>query len=374
MNRCSCFIWQMVVLGALVVPGTARATPSENAYLEGYAAGLLKRDFDTDFSGIKVRRGVMKVPVGGLSSSDRIAVLQLVATIPGVFEVKPIEGTLEPMVDGSASRDGLRMTGTADTVTFETGSLPIGHLFKPLLADPRWAHFSATFRNYVGDELAGNNNASVSFGETLPFYRGNVGRSAMQWEVGLQAGVFSEFNLDAPSSDLVNSDFIAAAYSSIRRGPASAFLRLYHQSSHLGDEFLLQTKLERVNLSFEGADIRFSWEFPYGLRVYAGGGGIFHKEPETLDAWSTQYGAEFRSPWRFEAMALRPVAGIDIQQHQQNGWSTDVSVRAGAQVDNVVTYGRTLQFLFEYASGNSPAGQFYKSKVDYIGFGAHYNY
>ena len=129
-----------------------------------------------------------------------------------------------------------------------------------------------------------------------------------------------------------------------------------------------------MNLSFEGADIRLSWEFPYGLRVYAGGGGIFHKEPETLDTWSTQYGAEFRSPWRFEAMALRPIAGIDIQQHQQNGWSADVSLKAGLQVDNVVTYGRTLQFLLEYASGNSPAGQFYKSKVEYVGVAAHYNY
>jgi len=357
-----------------MMSGIGWATPIDDAYLEGYAAGMLKRDFDADFSGIKVRRGVMKVPVGGLSAGDRIAALQMLATIPGVFEVKPVDVAPDPMVEGSAAGDGLRMTKTVDAITYETGSLPIGHLFKPLLADPRWPHFSSAYRNYVGDRINGRNNASVSFGETLPFYRGNVGGTAMQWEVGLQAGVFSEFNLDARSSDLINSDFIVSAYSSGRSGPAGVFLRVYHQSSHLGDEFLLQTQLERVNLSYEGADIRFSWEFPHGLRGYAGGGGIFHKEPKALKTWSTQYGIEFRSPWRFESFALRPIAGIDVRHHEQNGWSADVSLRAGLQVDNVVTYGRTLQFLLEYASGNSPTGQFYKSEVDYVGFGAHYNY
>ena len=93
----------------------------------------------------------------------------------------------------------------------------------------------------------------------------------------MQAAVFSDFNLGAPSSDLINTDFIASAYASARTGQASAFARVYHQSSHLGDEFLLRrlTDVERINLSYEGADLRLSYELPYGLRVYGGGGGIF---------------------------------------------------------------------------------------------------
>ena len=95
--------------------------------------------------------------------------------------------------------------------------------------------------------------------------------------MGLQAAVFSDFNLGAPSSDLINTDFIASAYASARTGQASAFARVYHQSSHLGDEFLLRrlTDVERINLSYEGADFRLSYELPYGLRVYGGGRGFF---------------------------------------------------------------------------------------------------
>lgn len=78
----------------------------------------------------------------------------------------------------------------------------------------------------------------------------------------LQAGVFSDFNLNASSSDLVNSDFIASAYSSITAKQFSVFDRIYHQSSHLGVEFLLRktnSTFDRVNLGYEGADLKLSY-------------------------------------------------------------------------------------------------------------------
>ena len=365
-----------VLLGVMLAVGTVSAAPVDDSYLAGYAVGLLKRDFAADFSGIRVRRGVMSVPVGSLSASERVTVLQTLAAIPGVVAVDAVEGDPGGDLTSSSTPDARRVSRNSGNPApvFATGALPSGHLFKPLLADPRWAHFGAAYRNYVGRELDGNNNASVSFGETLPFYRGNVGSSTAQWEVGLQAGVFSDFNLDAESSDLINSDFIASAYGSARAGQFSAFGRIYHQSSHLGDEFLLQTRLERVNLSYEGADLRLSYELPYGLRVYGGGGGIFSKEPDTLQTWSTQQGVEFRSPWRFESAGLRPVMGVDLKQYEQNDWHTDVSVKAGVQLDNVMAFGRKLQFLAEYFNGFSPTGQFYRDKVEYVGIGAHYHY
>lgn len=99
----------------LTLAGIALPSPVDNAYLEGYAAGLLSKDFAFDFTGIKVRRGVMKVPVGGLAANDRTRVLQLLATIPGVFEVRPIERIADRIIEGSAEQDGLRMTGLAST-------------------------------------------------------------------------------------------------------------------------------------------------------------------------------------------------------------------------------------------------------------------
>lgn len=371
------FILPMIV-SFMIFPAYSKGV-SNDSYIAGYATGMLKRDFALDFSSLVVRDGVITLPAHNLSPEDRVQVQRILSEIPGVVGVELLKDDKQQniAVSSPGNKQGTpesTLVPPAEAEVFPTGFLPTGHLFKPLLADPRWAHFSAAYRNYVGADIDGNNNGSVSFGETIPFYRANVGRTTTQWETGLQAGVFSDFNLGASSSDLINTDFIASVYSSMRTGQFSSFARIFHQSSHLGDEFLLRTQLERINLSYEGADLRFSYELPYGVRVYGGGGGIFHKHPSTIKPWSVQYGLEFRSPWRIDFAAMRPILAIDFKNHEQNNWNADISARAGFQFDNHQAFGRKLQFLIEYFNGNSPTGQFYKEKAEYLGIGAHYHF
>ena len=369
----------IAVLVVMLMPASfAHATTQDDAYIAGYATGVLKHDLKLDMPSLIVKDGVITMPAGGLEAVDRAKAVQLLTEIPGVNAVKISEASNQQSMDASsksAQVPGEESVTTTESFMLPTGLLPAGHLFKPLLADPRWAHFSASYRNYLNDNFAGDNIGSVSFGETIPFYRGNFGQSTAQWEAGLQAGVFSDFNLNASSSDLVNTDFIASIYSSVRVGQFSAFGRIYHQSSHLGDEFLLSkvnSKFERVNLSYEGADLRLSYELPYGVRVYGGGGGLFHKEPSTLKIWSTQYGIEFRSPWRIDFASMRPIIAVDIKNFEENNWNTDVSARTGVEFDNLQVLSRKLQILAEYYNGFSPSGQFYKDKIEYIGVGAHF--
>lgn len=369
------------VLGIMLMPVSfAHAKATEDTYIAGYAAGVLKHDLNLDMRTLQVRDGVITLPVAGLEAGEREKAVKIVSEIPGVNGVQLSETAGQPPMDGASQpiqTRGDEAASATDSVILATGLLPSGHLFKPLLADTRWAHFSAAYRYYQNDNFDGRDIGSVSFGETIPFYRSNFGRSTAQWEAGLQAGVFSDFNLGASSSDLVNTDFIAALYSSVRAGQFSAFGRIYHQSSHLGDEFLLRqasSKFERVNLSYEGADLKLSYEFPYGVRIYGGGGGLFHKEPSALKIWSAQYGIEFRSPWRLDFASLRPIVAADIKNYDENNWSMDISARAGVEFENLQVLGRKLQILAEYYNGYSPSGQFYKEKVEYIGLGAHYHF
>lgn len=362
------------VLGVALLPvSTAQATAADDTYIAGYAAGVLKQSLKLDMRSLAVRDGVITLPAGNLDADERSKAVQLLSEIPGVNEVKLSEAANREPINGSST--SVRESAERTAAALPTGLLPTGHLFKPLLADPRWTRFSAAYRNYQSSNFDGRDIASVSFGETIPIYRNNFGRSSVQWEAGLQAGVFSDFNLDASSSDLVNTDFIVAAYSSLRADRFSAFGRVYHQSSHLGDEFLLRkigTKFERVNLSYEGADLKLSYEFPYGIRLYGGGAGLFHREPSALKIWSAQYGIEFRSPWRVKWASMRPVIGADIKNHEENNWNYDVSARAGVEFENLQVLGRKLQIMAEYYNGFSPSGQFYKEKVEYFGLGAHY--
>lgn len=370
----------IAVLGFVLLPvSMIHASTTTDTYIAGYAAGLLKHSLKLDMRSLAVTDGVIILPAGGLDANDRAKAIQLLSEIPGVSSVQISEAANQPVMNGSSKSAGAfvddEMAAKTESAVLSNGLLPTGHLFKPLLADPRWAHFSAAYRNYQSNNFDGRDIASVSFGETIPIYRNRIKYSSGQWEAGLQGGVFSDFNLDASSSDLVNTDFIAAAYSSLRIGQFSAFGRVYHQSSHLGDEFLLRkitTKFERVNLSYEGLDMKLSYEFPYGIRLYGGGAALFDREPSALKIWSAQYGVEFRSPWRIQWASMRPIMGVDIKNHEENNWNYDVSARAGVEFENLQVLGRKLQILAEYYNGFSPSGQFYKEKVEYIGLGAHY--
>jgi hypothetical protein len=380
-----------IIIATIFCSCTVNAATPDDSYIAGYATAILKHQFEIDLPSLTVQNGNITLPADGLSAelstNDRARIMQMLAEIPGVTKVEIVEYTAQqPSVVSSEPTlastpepakavidEGVPVTSST---MLATGLLPEGHLFKPLLADPRWVHFSAAYRNYVGNNIDGNHNGFVSFGETIPFYRANIGQSIVQWEAGLQAGIFSDFNLGAPSTDLINTDFVGAIYASMRAGHASAFARIYHQSSHLGDEFLLRklTNVERINLSYEAIDLRLSYEFPYGVRVYGGGGGIFRKEPSSIKPWSAQYGVEFRSPWQMEFASMRPIIAIDFKNHQENDWNTDISARVGVQFDNLQAFSRRLQFLIEYFNGHSPTGQFFREKVEYLGIGAHYHF
>jgi hypothetical protein len=372
----------LTTLSIMLLPVSfAHAAAQNDSYIAGYAAGILKQNLNINTPRLTVKNGVIIMPVGSVAAADEGKVVQLLSEIPGVSAVKILDAN-NPVFATTSDEELARPTNDENmtengTAILPNGLLPKGHLFKPLIADPRWAHFSVAYRNYQTSNFDGRNIASVSFGETIPLYRTNIGDSLVQIETGIQGGVFSDFNLDAPSADLLNTDFIASLYTSLRAGNFSAFGRVYHQSSHLGDEFLLRmanTKFQRVNLSYEGADLKLSYELPYGVRIYGGVGGIFDKEPAALKTWSAQSGIEFRSPWRIDFASMRPIVAVDIKNYQENNWSTDISARAGVEFEQLQVLSRKLQIMAEYYNGYTPSGQFYKNKVEYFGLGLHYHF
>ncbi|MEQ1557742.1 MAG: DUF1207 domain-containing protein [Methyloglobulus sp.] len=370
------FVFAIIMLQC----GFVYAASNDDIFIAGYAAAVVKQNFKINMPGLTVKNGVVFIPPDNLQVDQQAKAVQLLSEVPGVNSVKFAAASAyqsDPILTQPLEVAPDEAVTTNQSVVLPVGFLPKGHLFKPLLADPRWAHFSASYRNYQTTNFDGRDIASVSFGETIPFYRANIENSTIQWESGIQGGVFSDFNLGASSADLLNSDFIASIYTSFRTGQFSGFGRIYHQSSHLGDEFLIRqsnTKFERVNLSYEGVDLRLSYELPYGVRIYGGGGGLFHKEPSNLKPWSTQYGVEFRSPWYFEFASMRPIIAADFKNFEENNWNTDISARAGVEFNNLSVLDRKLQILVEYFNGYTPSGQFYKNKVEYIGLGAHFHF
>jgi hypothetical protein len=364
-----------LALGAWAAP--AWAGPAEDAYLQGYAAAVLEREFAVRDASVVVKDGVVTVRPESIRPDDRAKALAAISGIRGVnrvvMEAQPGPPGPAPALPPPTAAERVPAPGPKPEPRLPTGWLPAGLLFDPLLADPRWPSFSAAYQRYIDDKDF-RDVAAVSFGETFPFYRGDVPMGG-QWEIGFQAGVFAIFDMDSDSHDLINADYFAAIPVSYRNGPFSAIARVFHQSSHLGDEFLLRTKTNRINLSYEGVDARLSYDFlDRAVRVYGGAGYLFDQDPSSIKPWSIQYGVELQSPWTLWNGLARPILAADFQHRQENDWSADASARGGLQFESVQVLGRKLQLTLEYFNGHSPNGQFYKDRIQYFGLGAHLFY
>jgi opacity protein-like surface antigen len=336
---------------------------ANDEFIAGYATGILQHEFGVKDAAVEIRHGVVVVTSKSLAAIDRGKVVSALQQIPGVSHVEIRTG---PSSARAIDEDAVQTTIPTATANW----LPHGALFAPLHADPRWPHFSAAYRQFrKGLNLDGV--FSGNFGETFAIYR-NKSFFDGEWEFGVQAGVFSIFDVSAQSIDLVNADYRVGFLSSYRNGPLSGFLRLLHQSSHLGDEFLLNNPgVNRINLSYEEIDVKLSYDITSWLRIYGGGGYIVHRYPEDLGRGTTQWGVELVSTRTFLGGSLRPVAYADFQCNERASWQIGQSIMAGVQFENARIGDRRVQLLAEYYSGPSPDGQFYTQRASWYGLGVH---
>lgn len=368
----------LVWVATLLVYGasftSANAALPEDTYISGYAAAILEYKFHVPSTSLRVQRGVIQINTDDFTGVDQQQLVDSLASIPGVVQVE-LHGQGQLLVSAPGKQpplsalQGNGKPGETGSTAADESFLPQGYLFDQLSADPRWPHFSVAYQYYISDKELGS-TATANFGETFALYR-NRGPFGGLWEFGVQGGVFSLFDLARKSKDLINADYIGGIFAAYRYNDFATILRVFHQSSHLGDEFLLRNRVRRVNLSYEQVEGKLSYTFFRALRVYGGGGYLFDQEPANLAPWRVQYGLEFTSPWRLAGGGITPILAGDFQNEEENNWSTNFSARGGVQFENWKLGQRRLQLLVEYFHGHSPNGQFYSRKIETIGMGAH---
>jgi len=253
--------------------------------------------------------------------------------------------------------------------------VPQGRIFCPLVADPK---AGGSFISYlrgdfatIGDPDGGleTNTGSVGLGDRFAIFRVAGAHPGNGLQLDLSGAVFSQFHLDQPSFDLINADYLVGLPLTLRRDGFSTRLRVYHQSSHLGDEFLLNRQPERINLSFESLVLIVSQEWG-PLRMYGGGEEFFRTEPADLAARLVHLGVELR-PLTFTNGRL--FAALDFKSVEEDErWIAAWSARAGLEIARIPSVGhppRIVSFRLELYDGAAPYGQFYREDIHYWGFG-----
>lgn len=382
------FVTLLVVLATTPV---AAERPVDPNFIIGYATALLEQSQSlANFSAV-YRDETLSVDFSESPETPLDTIERLLLRIDGVEQVElsvagqvvltsetltasggipPAPSMDMPSGEPDAS-DGVVNSKTSPRPNSGYDVFSVQEMFEPLMADPRWPNFSASYQSYLGDDEIEHVGAA-NFGESFALVRSPEFEWG-QWEVGIQAGVFSVFDLQSESNDLVNTDFLVGLTASYHFGDFTWILRLYHQSSHLGDEFLLRNRVNRVNLSFEVLDLLVSFDPWQWLRLYGGGGLLVHRDP-ALDRGLLQGGFELQSPRAFLSGYIRPVAASDLQFRQESDWKIDASVRAGIQIEHPFLRRTRLRVLGEFYSGRSPNGQFYERRIKTVGLGLHLNF
>ncbi len=252
--------------------------------------------------------------------------------------------------------------------------LPSGDVFAPLAADPKQPQFFAAFLWATGPDST-TRLSSIGLGENIGLFRGADGR----WQLSVATGVFSQFEMHAPSYNLLNSDFLVGLPFTWRRGAWAARARLYHQSSHLGDEYLLATNPDRINLSFEAIELLVSFDGA-GWRVYGGGERLIRRDPASLKPGLLHAGFEYRG----RAVLLRVgrlgagrvLLALDLKAAEERRWQTAWSGRAGVEFGPTSggrSAGRRWSVQLHAFNGPAPYGQFYGTDVRAFGAGLHFS-
>jgi hypothetical protein len=258
--------------------------------------------------------------------------------------------------------------------------LPRGDVFCPLLADPKGQRSFVSYLRETDDDRD-HNVGSVGISDAFGLLRVGGSKPGNGFQISIQGSVFAQFDLDVNSYDLLNSDYIVGLPITFRVNNFSTRFRIYHQSSHLGDELLLRENnpdFTRENISFESAEAIVSLDGG-PLRVYGGGEYLLRRDPPDLERSLVHGGIELRPARRivrFGSIAgVRFVAAGDVKVSEQQDWKPAISVRTGFEFDrprDTEPQGRRWGLLFEFYDGPSPYGQFFRRDVRQIGAGIHF--
>lgn len=251
-------------------------------------------------------------------------------------------------------------------------------IWQPLIADPRQPMYSGAYR--CGDGAIGQTVAAVSFGDNFPIYRWcNLWAPGGELQIGIEGCVFAVFNMNTSSHDLVNADYYCALPLIYAYGAWSFRLRLYHISSHLGDEFLLaHPAIIRTNPSIEVLDFFTSYQLTKQIRLYGGLGDILVSDASFRQSpLYVAYGFEIKFDWFDDfcnSLKYVPFLAAYVQNRASNQWIFDQTYAAGLEIGPLYGNCKVCRVSLEWHDGFCPDGQLQRYRTSYGIFKLAYDY
>lgn len=354
-------------------------------YFEGYIQALVDMHY-AEYRVVVIVKN-RSVWLANLPNNQLIAnsIISFVKDVPGVADVHEMNGV--PPQNEELREKYVRRPQIAG-IWFPQ----MTELFLPLIAAPRQISYTVGWRSgdttrEHGIKIFGNNCVDISLGDDFAIYRWLDVLWHGDLQVGIEAGIWSVFNMDPPhphhgfETELVNTDFYCGVPITYARGKWSFRLRGYHISSHLGDEFLVNHPWFlplRVNPSIEAIDFAASYQANEHIRVYAFPGAIVHSdESYKWKPMYIEYGTEVRflgTKFYKQKLYGTVYIGLHWRNYQELHWNFDGTYKIGYEFSKLQGIGRKVRGYIEYHHGYSLEGQFQKLRTHYMEYNLSYGF
>jgi hypothetical protein len=252
---------------------------------------------------------------------------------------------------------------SGSSLAYQTQSFPPAHeIFAPLQADPTELQFAFQWEVPVSH----TGIARIDAGDYLGIYRwalGDVG--ALQLNVG--GAVNSRFDA-TPSHNLQVIDYYGNVPLDLTIGRFSARSMFYHDSSHLGDDYLRQRGIEDMNNSWNALREVISVQTCKALRLYGG----YTYAVNTTPAWSGRQAIQGGTEIYFNTgrhSFWHPYWANDIQAWARSNWDATWASQLGFKTGDVYSNGRGISYFVQFKTGPRSEGQFYQDKETIWGAG-----
>lgn len=253
--------------------------------------------------------------------------------------------------------------------------LPGGSYWRTTILDPTSPQISASLLAYqVEGSVKEKVYSPVNIGTQKMVFRFED-TEARGFEFGLEFGVHSQFTIvdsgDAFMGGLQNTDYRIGGVLHYHDDHSVWRILLFHQSSHLGDDFMLRTQffipnskvLNYEQLSLSRMLIRDNAQYYYGIG--------FNVSPHTTRKRSAFHGGfQFQHPIQ-ASPRLGYVYGLHIRLDEQNDFRP--SFKTGLGIELGRNNRNPFMVFLEYYYGNLPYSTLEYQKVQLYGIGVYFH-
>lgn len=244
---------------------------------------------------------------------------------------------------------------------------PADRLFAPYVADPRRARFGIAAAQTDSDlEDAGDERVALQMGGRI---------DVLRWggaQLDVEAGFVGDFDREESLDNLAWSGTYALNLSWLAAERLALRLGFGHESSHLGDEYVLETGRPRINYTRDELRLGASWTASPPVRLYGEYAHALHRGNNSrLKRGRAQLGAEWSSS---EVRSGHPgwYAASDVAVFEENDWEASVALETGWAVP--LPDGRgTWRFGALAYDGRTPIGELFDEDETRLALGIWYD-